>query len=168
MSIVYVDAADRVIGSGTKLNAMKKGIVFRISRVTLQNSKGEFLIQKRSLKAPLPNRWDQTAAGHVDVGETYLEAAHRELKEEMGITAVKLKFMTKYYTVEHDEKLTKKRFNALYLGRYDGNVSIDNDEVADYRWISLSDLRADMVTNPSNFTEGFINAIAAQFQPVNN
>ena len=51
----------------------------------IQNSKGEFLIQKRTPnKKNFPNMWSQTGGG-VDEGETTLQAALRECKEELGI-----------------------------------------------------------------------------------
>jgi 16S rRNA (adenine1518-N6/adenine1519-N6)-dimethyltransferase len=33
----------------------------------------------------MPERWDSSAAGHVDAGEDYLTAAVREIGEELGI-----------------------------------------------------------------------------------
>ena len=51
----------------------------------IQNSKGEFLIQKRTPnKNFFPNMWSQTGGG-VDTGETTFQAAVRECKEELGI-----------------------------------------------------------------------------------
>ena len=51
----------------------------------IMNSKGEFLIQKRSSnKKNFPNMWSQTG-GAVDAGETTLQAALRECKEELNI-----------------------------------------------------------------------------------
>ena len=155
MNIVYVDKNDSVIASGTKQNAMENGIAVRISRVFLINPSGELLIQKRSPKVALPYRWDQSAAGHVDEGEDYKTAAYRELKEEMGIDDVTLKFLAKYYTEEHDEALAKKRFNMLFIGDYQGKVKIDKDEVSAFRWISRDDLRNEMSQSPDKFTEGF-------------
>ena len=76
VNITFVDEQDNVIGAGSKQEAWTKGIYHRVSRIFLFNSKGELLIQKRSDNCvSLPGRWDQSAAGHVDEGETYLEAA---------------------------------------------------------------------------------------------
>ena len=50
------------------------------------NENGELLVQKRSsLKKNFPNKWDMPSAGHVDAGETLLQACVRETKEELGI-----------------------------------------------------------------------------------
>lgn len=158
MNVVYVDENDEVTGSGSIFNAIENGIRVRISRVFLQNSKGELLIQKRASTVSLPNKWDQTAAGHVDEGEDYAEAASRELLEEMGISEVKLNRVVKFYTEENDEAKTKKRFNTIFTGVYDGEVKIDSDEVSDYQWIRPEELERQMSTNPKDFTGGFTEA----------
>ncbi len=156
MNVVYVDENDKIIGSGSISNAVNNGIRVRISRVFLKNSKGELLIQKRAdTMTSLPGRWDQTAAGHVDEGEGYTEAASRELSEEMGISDVRLQEVAKFYTEERDEVKTKKRFNKIFTGIYDGEVRIDNDEVSDYLWIEPRKLEGQMNDNPNNFTDGF-------------
>lgn len=158
MNVVYVDKNDNVIGAGSISEAIEGGIRVRIARVFLTNNKGELLIQKRSQTISLPGKWDQTAAGHVDEGEDYAEAATRELQEEMGVRDVKLHEVAKYYAEEGDEIKTKKRFNKIFTGVYDGEVKIDNDEVSDYQWIDLATLEERMKNIPDDFTQGFIEA----------
>lgn len=158
MNVVYVDKNDNVIGAGPISEAIEGGIRVRIARVFLTNSKGELLIQKRSQTISLPGKWDQTAAGHVDEGEEYAEAAARELQEEMGVRDVKLHEVAKYYAEEGDEIKTKKRFNKIFTGAYDGEVTIDSDEVSDYRWIQPATLEEQMKNIPDDFTQGFIEA----------
>lgn len=163
MDIVYVDDKDKEIGFGSIQGAYDKGIVVRIARVFLVNDKGDLLIQKRSDNhRALPGRWDQTAAGHVDKGENYEQAAYRELMEEMGIDNVKLRQVLNFYTEENDDiGFTKKRFNSVYEGVFNGTPEIDNDEVSDYRWVSFANLTQEMTDKPDNFTEGFIRAYEA-------
>ena len=158
MDIVYVDKDDNEVGSGSISNAYDNGITVRIARVFITNNKGELLIQKRSdIHHSLPGRWDQSAAGHVDNGETYEAAAYRELKEEMGIDDVKLHAVKKVYTEETDEKMfTKKRFNTIFAGTFNGKLKIDNKEVSDYQWVLPDDLTKRMADQPNDFTEGFI------------
>lgn len=171
--ITFVDQNDNVIGSGTKEQAWRDGDIHRIARLFVFNSKGKLLIHKRSNKLDnLPGRWDQSAAGHVDEGEDYLEAARRELKEEVGIENVELKEIGKFYQdeVDQDGKI-KKRFNTLYLANYNGEVDSNTEEVSEIKWISLGELNAWMKECPEDFTRGFIqsyefyNASRAQSSP---
>jgi isopentenyldiphosphate isomerase len=162
MDVVYVDANDNVIGAGSIENAVDNGTIVRISRVFLQNSKGELLLQKRAdTMSALPGRWDQTAGGHVDEGEDYRTAAYRELAEEMGIEGVELREIAIFYSEEKDEEKIKKRFNKIFMGVYNGEVKIDNDEVADFHWISIDELSKRMLHNPDDFPDGFIEAFKA-------
>lgn len=159
MNVVYVDAKDNVIGAGSIDNAVDNGIVVRISRVFLRNSKGEILLQKRAdSMSALPGRWDQTAGGHVDEGEDYRAAAARELAEEMGIEGVELHEVATFYSEEKDEEKVKKRFNKIFTGVFDGAVKIDNDEVADFQWISNDKLSERIIQEPNDYPEGFVKA----------
>ncbi len=158
MNVVYVDENDKVIGAGSMAGAIDNGIRVRIARVFLTNSSGDLLIQKRSETISLPGKWDQSAAGHVDEDEDYVEAAARELQEEMGVRDVALQEVADYYAEEGDEIKTKKRFNKIFSGVYDGEVDIDKDEVSDYQWIELAKLESEMKNTPDKFTQGFIEA----------
>src|SRR3989338_4643482 len=110
---------NNVIGAGSKEEAWKNGIIHRIARIFLFNSKGELLITKRGDNlSSLPGRWDQSAAGHVDEGEDYPTAAKRELEEEVGVKNIELIEKGKFFTDETDETgKIKKRFSMLYTGK---------------------------------------------------
>lgn len=156
-NIQFVDENDKPIGGGTKQEALAKGIRHRIVRIFLINSKGEVLIQKRGEHIfSLPGRWDQSAAGHVDEGEDYLEAACRELKEELGIEGVELKEVGRFYREETDETQIKKRFNIVYSAPYDGEINFDKEEVSEVRWIAPNELQKWMDEHPDDFTQGCI------------
>ena len=156
--ITFVDKNDNVIGTGTRKEALERGIIRRIVRVFLFNSKGELLIQKRSLKVPLPGKWDQSVGGHVDAGEDYLKAAQRELQEELGIRDIPLKEIAKYYTEETDEKVINKRFNMLYSANYDGKINFNEGEISEIKWIALNKLEEWIKERPRDFTQGFIDS----------
>lgn len=154
--VVFTDQNDKVIGSGTIQEAYAAGNALRIARVFIINNKGEILLQKRAGKNFSSSKWDQSAGGHVDEGETYLQAAERELFEEMGIKDTKLTKITKFYTEDQPFRHLRKRFNTLYYGSYTGSVEIDQNEVADYLWISPAKLNTWIAKNPNEFTNGFL------------
>lgn len=62
------------------------------SFIWIINDNDEILIQQRSANQPLPNMWGATAGG-VKVKENSLDAAIREVKEELGIDATKNDFV---------------------------------------------------------------------------
>lgn len=154
--IVFVDENDKVIGSGTREEALQKGIIRRIVRVFLFNSEGELLIQKRSGDVPLPGKWDQSVGGHVDEGEDYYQAVCRELREELDVQDAPLKEILKYYTEETDENVINKRFNMLYSANYNGKINFNKEEITEVKWISLEKLEDWMREQPQDLTHGFI------------
>lgn len=81
--------------------------------------------------------WSQTGGG-VDHGETSLQAALRECKEELGITVdinnieLMLSFKRKYTFVD------------VWLVRQDFDIKdlvLQEDEVADVKWCSLDEIK---------------------------
>lgn len=157
INIQFVDENDKPIGGGTKQEALANGIWHRIVRIFLINSKGEVLVQKRGKHVfSLPGRWDQSAAGHVDEGEGYLEAAYRELKEELGIEGIELREMGRFSREETDETQIKKRFNVVYSASFDGTIDFNKEEVSEVRWILPDDLQKWMDERPDDFTQGCI------------
>lgn len=155
-NITFVDDTDNIIGYGAKAEALSKGLIHRIVRIYITNASGEILIQKRSATVDIPNRWDQSAAGHVDEGEDYDTAASRELREEIGVTGVQLKKIATYYSEESDDGILRKRFNALYVAQYDGTLQKDGSEVVEIRWIQPDLLQEWMHDKPNDFTQGFL------------
>lgn len=62
------------------------GLLWPVCSVWLLRSDGRLLIQKRSMNKPLfPGRWCCSAGGCVQHGETPLEGALRETREELGL-----------------------------------------------------------------------------------
>lgn len=108
------------------------------------NSKGEFLIQKRSPnKKTFPNMWSQTGGG-VDEGETTLQAALRECNEELGISIdlnnieLILSFKRKFDFV--DVWLVKQDIDI-------SNIVLQEEEVSEVKWSSIDEIRELMKTD---------------------
>lgn len=69
-----------------KSDAHKKGWYHNTIHLWLYTRESEILLQQRSHKKAIhPLLWDVSAAGHIDAGETFTEAALRETKEEIGL-----------------------------------------------------------------------------------
>lgn|SRR3989344_8271326 len=129
--IVIVDKKDKVIGAEEKEAVQQKGLIHRIIRIILVNSKGQIYLQKRGHnKSTWPNRWDQSVGGHVDEGEDYKKAALREAKEELGIANLSLKPLARFFQNEAGGNFKMKRFNMLYEAKYDGKITSAQDEIS--------------------------------------
>lgn len=70
----------------TRTQVHEKGLWHRIIVVSIIDKNGHILMQQRSInKDSNPGKWDVSAAGHVSSGQTSIEAAIREVSEELGI-----------------------------------------------------------------------------------
>ncbi len=81
-----VNEKDEVLRAETRKTVHVNNLWHRAVHMVAMNARGEVFLQKRSLwKDRNPGRWDSSAAGHVDSGETYEQAARREFLEELGV-----------------------------------------------------------------------------------
>ncbi len=74
--------------SRTRGEIHAKGLWHREVHIWIYDSRGDVLLQKRSMqKDTWPGKWDVATAGHVSAGETPEQAALKEMREEIGIGA---------------------------------------------------------------------------------
>ena len=76
--------------------------------------------------------------GHMDAGETEVETALRELREETGLTAVLISDARVELSYAVSPVTTKQL--ALFLGEVCGEPVLQESEIRDYRWVRESEL----------------------------
>ena len=154
-----VDEYDNIIGKDTKENKFKKGLISRNVAIFIRDNEGKFIIVKRSpQKKIFPNCYDLGAYGNVKTDEPYLEAAKREVKEELGIEC-ELIFLDKIYNKMKDKDKTLKFITGIFLGEYTGEVIL-NDELVELKRMSIQEIE-EHVNNNELFTSGFFNDFLA-------
>jgi len=162
IDILFVDKDDRPIGYGTRDEARTNAISYRLSRVILRDENGRILSQHRSEnKRHYPGLWTDSASGHVDKGEGYEVAAHRELFEEIGVKT-ELMFLGKFSGKHEDHDSDWTVFSGVFEGRIHSSseLILEKSEVQGFAWYELNALKKEMSENPSNFTPGFIKTIS--------
>ncbi len=115
----------------------------------LINNSPQVLLQKRSAdKLTWPNRYDISAAGHIDLGENPLTAAKRETQEELGFTVkdadLKLISVHRAHLISANGAI-ENEYQWVYLLRYPAgiNLTLQQEEVASVKWKSLEDFTAE-------------------------
>jgi len=131
-----VDENDNIIAVKTRGEIHAECLMHRAVHILVFNSAGELFLQKRSLsKDEQPGKWDSSAAGHVDSGESYDDCARREIEEELGIKVGRpLESLFKLQASE----LTGYEHCMVYRYQHDGPMVLHPEEIDDGNWISES------------------------------
>jgi 16S rRNA (adenine1518-N6/adenine1519-N6)-dimethyltransferase len=151
-----VDADDNVVSQEIRKVVHAKGLMHRAVHIFVFNKAGELLLQKRShLKDTMPEKWDSSAAGHVDSGEDYLTSAVRELQEELGLSAPPENF--KRLARIAPCKNTGMEWVELFgVWQYEGKVDFPASEIECVRAFPLAEVQAWITQRPQDWAPGFI------------
>jgi len=151
--ILLVDENDNIIGKGEKIKTHREGKLHRAFSIFVFNSKGELLLQKRGKsKYHSGGLWTNTCCSHQRDGEALEEAVHRRLKEEMGFDCELKEMFTFTYRIKFDNNLFENECDHVFIGNFDGEPTPNPEEVDEWKWVGLEELKNDMQKNPDNYT----------------
>jgi isopentenyl-diphosphate delta-isomerase len=154
--IILVDKDDTQIGIEEKLEAHKKGLLHRAFSILVFNSKGETLIQRRANgKYHSRDLWSNTCCSHPRPDHILKDEAKLRLKEEMGFSCELERLFVFSYKTIFDNSLIENEIDHVFIGKHDGDVKPNPEEVSDYKWVSIKDIRKDMEKSPEKYTEWF-------------
>lgn len=155
--ITLVDENDNVIGEGEKIDVHRKGLLHRAFSVLVFNDAGELLIQRRALeKYHAGGLWANTCCSHPAPGETWLDAAHRRLPEEMGFDCEIEENFVFTYRAEFENGLIEHEIDHVFFGRWNGVPRPNPEEVCDYRWVKPEVLFEEIKNEAAKFAPWFI------------
>lgn len=156
--VILVDTEDRPIGVMEKLEAHQKGVLHRAFSVFLVNNQNKILLQRRAFsKYHSPSLWTNSVCSHQCVDESNEEAAARRLFDELGIEDAPemTDLFTFQYHAEFDNGLQEHEFDHVLMGRYNGYLLPNPEEVAEVRWIDAEEISAWLERSPNEFTVWF-------------
>lgn len=124
--ILLVDENNIETGTAPRHEMRTKGLLHRACYILVFNSRGELFVQKRTTwKDIYPGYYDIAAGGVVLAGESYDEAARRELEEELGIRDTPL---TSHFTFFYEEGKNQV-WGRVYSCIYDRELTLQEEEV---------------------------------------
>ncbi|MEM4282677.1 MAG: NUDIX domain-containing protein [Candidatus Woesearchaeota archaeon] len=154
-----VDESDVVIQRGVPRSEVHaKNYIHRAVMIFVFNKKGQIFVQQRSnTKDRYPGLWMASASGHVRSGESYDAAAVRELKEELGIS-VSAKRLERVCDFDVMEPIEREQDVLYVLDEFDGEIKLDRQEVLTGKWMSINELRKEIVKDEKKWTPPFLTA----------
>jgi isopentenyl-diphosphate Delta-isomerase len=146
-----VDAEDRVIGQAPRSQVHAQKWLHRAVHVFVFNTRGELLLQMRSAaKDEYPLCYTSSASGHLAAGESYAEAAPRELQEELGLQG-DLVWLAKFPAGPE----TSYEHTVLYQITTDAVPQIDPHEINEVTFHPLEEVMIMQERTPELFSPCF-------------
>ena len=130
-----------------KPHVHRDGDWHRAVHVWIVQPDGRILVQRRALtKENNPGLWDVSAAGHIAAGESAVDAAVRETREELGIDLdpSELHFVKKLreQSVLNGGTYFDNEFHEIFVVRREVNLRdlrLQKEEVDDARLVTLEE-----------------------------
>jgi len=146
-----VDENDNVIGTELRMVVHERNLLHRAVHILVFNEAGELLLQKRSAwKDREPSKWDSSAAGHLEPGESYAAGAARETEEELGIRG-DLTPIGKIRACSN----TGQEFVEVFTTRHEGPFVLPPSEIEDAAFFPTSMIKDWLGSRPQDFAPGF-------------
>ena len=152
--VIIVNSSDQPLGVMPKMEAHIKGVLHRAFSIFIFNSKNELLMHQRALeKYHSGGLWTNTCCSHPRPGEATETAAIRRLQEEMGFTTEIEELFFFKYRKKLSNGLIENEVDHVFVGKYDGNIYPNQEEVITYEYINVEDLQIAVQQHPERYTE---------------
>ncbi len=157
IQVILVDANDQSIGEAEKMYAHQHALLHRAVSLFIFNDKMEMLIQRRALgKYHSPGLWTNAACTHPYPGETTHDAAIRRAREEMNLVIKTVTPLFQFlYKEELEHGLWEHEYDHVFYGITNVVPQPNEEEVADFKYVSMADLQEWVTREPEAFTVWF-------------
>ena len=134
-----VDDDDRVIATVTRAEMRAGRLQHRAVSIAVLGSDGRLLVHRRAdTKDVWPGMWDLAAGGVVGAGESYEDAARRELAEELGVRVDSMECLGEGRFADDAVALIGRGYRCVH----DGPFTFTDGEIAEVRWVDRAALDA--------------------------
>lgn len=158
-----VNDEDIVVGQEMRSTVHQLGLQHRGVHVFLFTRDGKVLVQKRSAdRAASPSMLDCSISEHVKAGESYLEAANRGMREEMGVEGIEVKPLVKF---KMNYGINDNEISTLYEGIVKVDlVKFDLIEIEEVGYYSLEEIKEMVKSEEFKFCGWFVEILNWYFK----
>ena len=151
--LILVDGLDRPVGTATKEDAHRQGLLHRAFSVVLtreHEGTTEVLLSRRANgKYHSGGLWANSCCSHPREGEDVIDAAYRRVREELGCEACGLREVAAFaYRAPFDNGLVEHEFDHVLVGSCVGDPRPDPSEVSGVRWASVDEVARELADAP--------------------
>ena len=136
----------------------REGLWHKSAHIWVTNTHGRILLQRRAPdKDTHPGLWDISAAGHLSAGDSSIDAAVREIREELGLVIAPSRVIFRFTDREEhtSRNITDREFHDVFtLVITDDEaelISPDPVELCDVRWLTIDEFGKELNASPELF-----------------
>lgn len=145
--VALYDHRGREVGTAPRSVVRRENLHHAATAVVVFNSRGEVFVHERTTtKDVYPGRFDFAAGGVLRAGEAPVEAAVREVYEELGVSSPLVAIGESEYTDAHTSY-----WGFLFWTLTDEPLTFQPEEVAGGEWVSREQLLASVDARPDDF-----------------
>ena len=100
---------------------------------------GKLLMDQRSKSRKAYRGFLMCPSGHIEKGESFIDALKREMKEELGIIVKKATYL---FTLDDVDPFSKLNFrhNFIFVDSFEGKI-VESNEAESLVWLSYRELK---------------------------
>ena len=141
--VQIVDSSNRPVCAVARHQMRAQGLIHRATYIFVLSCDRRLYAQKRTASKDLyPSYWDLAAGGVVTAGEAWDDSARRELHEELGIEGVALEPGIEFFYQDANNRCFGRTWHCVH----DGPFRLQPEEVVELRLLSMTELRASVVS----------------------
>ena len=162
--VVLLDADGRPCGTAPKAEVHHRDTPLHLAfSCWFLDDRGRTLLTRRALtKRTWPGVWTNSVCGHPGPGEDPADAVRRRAADELGVRVADLRPLLpdfRYRAVMADGTV-ENEVCPVFAARMLGEVIADPEEVEDWRWVDLAELRADVHRDPRPYSPWMLDQLA--------
>jgi 8-oxo-dGTP pyrophosphatase MutT (NUDIX family) len=140
-----IDASGRVLRCASRREVRRNNLLHRAVSVLCHDRSRRVYVHRRSpTKDVFPGMYDMFVSGMVRTGETSMQAARRELAEELGVDGAGIRWLFDHLYIGREDRC----LIAVHDVEWEGPVHLQASEISSGAFLKGAELRALMANSP--------------------